>query len=131
MKVLITGHKGFIGQNLVKYITNNTDWEATGWEWGDSKFPTVGGNDWVIHLGAISSTTEQDVDKILKQNLEFSQWMHRACKINHVNLQYSSSASVYGLDSNFKESSTASPCNPCWRFCCCRHNSSNPGHSLP
>ena len=112
MKVLITGHKGFIGQNLVKYIANNTDWEVTGWEWGDSKFPTVGGNDWVIHLGAISSTTEQDVDKILKQNLEFSQWMHRVCKINHVNLQYSSSASVYGLDSDFKESSTASPCNP-------------------
>jgi len=112
MRVLITGHKGFIGQNLTKYIKDNTDWEVSGWEWGDSAYPTVDGSDWVIHLGAISSTTETDVDKVLKQNLEFSQWLHRACRINYVNLQYSSSASVYGLGNNFAETAPVDPRTP-------------------
>lgn len=112
MKVLITGHKGFIGQNLVKYIKQHTDWQVNTWEWGDSEYPTVDGNNWVIHLGAISSTTETDVDKVLKQNLEFSQWLYRACKINYVNLQYSSSASVYGLRNNFVETAPVDPRTP-------------------
>ena len=112
MKVLVTGHRGFIGQNLVKYLHEHTNWEVNGWEWGDSNYPTVDGNDWIVHLGAISSTTETDVDKVLKQNLEFSQWLYNACKINFVNLQYASSASVYGLQSDFKESSNVSPVTP-------------------
>lgn len=112
MKVLVTGHRGFIGQNLVKYIQDNTDWEVAGWEWSDNSFPTVQGYNWVIHLGAISSTTEQDVEKILNQNTEFSKLLFRACQINFVNLQYSSSASVYGLKSDFKESSKCVPQNP-------------------
>ncbi len=112
MKVLITGHKGFIGQNLVNYIKKHTDWEVNGWEWGDSVFPTVDGNDWVIHLGAISSTTEQNIDKILERNLEFSQRLYTACQRLYVNLQYASSASVYGLESDFKESTKVNPVTP-------------------
>jgi ADP-L-glycero-D-manno-heptose 6-epimerase len=82
------------------------------WEWGDSVFPTIDGNDWVIHLGAISSTTEQNVDKILERNLEFSQRLYSACQKLYVNLQYSSSASVYGLQSDFKETSKVMPVTP-------------------
>jgi ADP-L-glycero-D-manno-heptose 6-epimerase len=112
MKLLVTGHRGFIGQNLVKYIHEHTNWEVNGWDWGDSEYPTVDGHDWVIHLGAISSTTETDVDKILKQNLDFSQWLYNSCRLNYVNLQYASSASVYGIQSDFKESSPARPATP-------------------
>lgn len=111
MKVLVTGHRGFIGQNMVKYIQTNTDWEVNTWEWKDSVFPMVDGNDWVIHLGAISSTTEQNVDKLLEQNLEFSQKLYQACQRLYVNLQYASSASVYGLASDFKEASPGNPMN--------------------
>lgn len=112
MKILVTGHRGFIGQNLVKYIQQHTDWEVNGWEWGDSAFPKVEGNDWVIHLGAISSTAEQDVEKILWQNTEFSKILFKSCQINYVNLQYASSASVYGLKNDFKETSKCVPQNP-------------------
>ena len=111
MKVLVTGYKGFIGKNLVKYIEDNTDWEVNGWEWEEGKYPTVDGNDWVIHLGAISSTTEQDINKLMKQNLEFSQWIYNACQWNYANLQYSSSASIYGHGSDFKEDSECQPLN--------------------
>lgn len=112
MRVLVTGHKGFIGKNLLKYLEDHTDWEVKGWEWKDTPYPTVEGNDWVIHLGAISSTTETDVDKVIQQNYDFSRWMFRACKTNFVNLQYSSSASVYGLGNNFAETAPVDPRTP-------------------
>jgi len=112
MRVLVTGHKGFIGKNLLRYLEDHTDWEVKGWEWKDTPYPTVEGNDWVIHLGAISATTETDVDKVIQQNYDFSRWMFRACKTNFVNLQYSSSASVYGLGSNFAETAPVDPRTP-------------------
>lgn len=112
MKVLVTGHKGFIGQNLVNYIKKNTDLEVDGWEWGDSAFPTVQGYDWVIHLGAITSTTERDAAKVLQQNTEFSKALFKACQVNFVKFQYASSAGVYGLESDFKETSPCTPVTP-------------------
>lgn len=132
MKVLVTGYKGFIGQNLVQYIYDNTDWEVNVWEWEEGKYPTVDGNDWVIHLGAISSTTETNIDKVLKQNLEFSQWMFNACQRLYVNLQYSSSASIYGLTSDFKETTQGQPTNPyAWsKFLFDRWVKSQPSHRI-
>lgn len=112
MKVLVTGHKGFIGQNLVKYIQDNTDWNINVWEWEPGQYPVVEGNDWVIHLGAISSTTERDVRKIVDQNYMFSVWMFEQCKHHKVNLQYSSSASVYGLGNSFVETINPDPKTP-------------------
>ena len=67
MKILITGYKGFIGQNMVNAL--RTDHELSVYEWGDP-VPDFNGLDWVIHLGAISSTTETDVEKVMKQNIE-------------------------------------------------------------
>jgi nucleoside-diphosphate-sugar epimerase len=29
MKILVTGYKGFIGQNMVQYLHDNTDWEVS------------------------------------------------------------------------------------------------------
>lgn len=107
MRVLVTGYKGFIGQNLVQYIYDNTDWSVDQYEWGESNMPSVIEQDWVIHLGAISSTTERDLDKVMRQNVDFTRQLFNACKTYGVNLQYSSSASLYGMGTDFRE--TAMP----------------------
>ncbi len=110
MRVLITGHAGFIGQNLVKYIEDNTDWVIGTYNYGDI-FPLVSEHDWVIHLGAISSTTEKDIDKLLTQNTEFSIKLYEDCRKYGTNFQYSSSASVYGMGTNFTEDAQLDPIN--------------------
>lgn len=109
MKILITGHQGFIGQNMVKALTN--DHTIATYEWGDPQ-PTIKDLDWVIHLGAISSTTETDVEKVMRQNYDFSRWLVHECDIYGVNLQYSSSASVYGTKKEFFENSPKHPLSP-------------------
>lgn len=110
MKILITGHKGFIGQNLTFYLQN--DHELFGYEWQEEHLPEVEGFDWVIHVGAISSTTEQDVDKVILQNYEFSKWLYNQCNIKGVNFQYASSASVYGPYEKFNENDPKQPQSP-------------------
>ena len=110
MKILITGHQGFIGKNLSAYLKK--DFEIFGYEWDASTFPSVSNYDWVIHLGAISSTTEKDVDKIMRQNYEFSKKLFNECNKHHVNLQYASSASVYGNSTDFNEDATKHPGSP-------------------
>lgn len=109
MKILLTGHKGFIGQNMLQAL-QNTDHEISTFEWGE-EFPGVMGKDWVVHMGAISSTTERDVDKVMCQNYDFSRQLFSDCKTFGVNLQYSSSASVYGLGNDFCETASVDPRN--------------------
>lgn len=109
MKILITGHRGFIGQNMLNELTNNH--EVSTYEWGDP-FPVLKGLDWVIHLGAISSTTETDVEQVMRQNYDFSKKLLSHCIFWKVNFQYASSASVYGLNREFKEDSPLSPQSP-------------------
>lgn len=109
MKILITGSKGFIGQNMVLALKDEHDVHT--FDWGDT-YPILKGFDWVIHLGAISSTTETNVEKVMIQNYDFSRWLLRQCNFWNVNFQYASSASVYGLVSDFKETSRLSPQSP-------------------
>lgn len=109
MKILITGYKGFIGQNIVNALKDKH--ELSLYEWGEEP-PDFEGLDWCIHLGAISSTAEKDIEKVMRQNHDFSCVVLMACQINKVNLQYASSASVYGLGKNFKESAPKSPQSP-------------------
>ncbi len=112
MRVLVTGYKGFIGQNLVQYVYDNTDWSVDLYEWGDSNMPSVMEQDWVIHIGAISSTTERDLDKVMRQNVDFTRQLFNACKTYGVNFQYSSSASLYGFGTDFAETARLDPRTP-------------------
>jgi ADP-L-glycero-D-manno-heptose 6-epimerase len=52
--------------------------------------------DAVIHLGAISSTLEQDADKIYTQNVRASRLLWHWCTKHLVPLIYASSAATYG-----------------------------------
>lgn len=109
MKILLTGHRGFIGSHLALQLESQH--ELSVFEWGDA-LPDVRGLDWVVHVGAISSTTERDVEKIMLQNVDFSAWIFEQCAINGVNFQFSSSASVYGLGQDFRESAPVDPRTP-------------------
>jgi ADP-L-glycero-D-manno-heptose 6-epimerase len=109
MKILVTGYKGFIGQNMVNALKD--EHELSYFEWGD-EIPDFRELDWCIHLGAITSTTETNVERVIDQNYDFSRFILNACQTNNVNFQYASSASVYGLNNNFSETSPADPKSP-------------------
>ena len=67
--IVITGSKGFIGQNFLKYLLEYSNEEIVtvgekdAWDW-------IGlFNDWdrvslILHQGAISNTTETNIDKL-------------------------------------------------------------------
>ena len=97
MRILVTGHNGFIGKNMVGWLQQEEGWQVDGWEWHSNLvLPDIKIYDWVVHLGAIADMTNTDVDAILRQNLEFSQWLFKECNSHGVHLQYASSSSVYG-----------------------------------
>ncbi len=50
----------------------------------------------VVHMGAISSTTERDVDLIVEVNLRLSQALWRWCALEGKRFIYASSAATYG-----------------------------------
>jgi ADP-L-glycero-D-manno-heptose 6-epimerase len=131
VKILLTGHKGFIGQNMLKYLQSNTDWSIDTYDIKD-EFQGVMSYDWVIHLGAVTSTTEKNLDKVLTQNYEFSKNLFDECKTFGVNLQYASSASVYGQNLEFTEESPLDPITPyAWsKYLFERHASNNMGGNI-
>jgi ADP-L-glycero-D-manno-heptose 6-epimerase len=50
----------------------------------------------VLHMGAISSTTETDGDRLVDNNFRLSRDLWRWCTLNEVPLIYASSAATYG-----------------------------------
>jgi ADP-L-glycero-D-manno-heptose 6-epimerase len=50
----------------------------------------------IIHMGAISSTTERDFNKLVENNIHYSQNLWNWCAANHVPFLYASSAATYG-----------------------------------
>ena len=112
MQILVTGHEGFIGKNMLAWLNQEEGWHIDGYEWHPTERPDVSEYDWVIHLGAIADMTCTDVEAIMRQNLEFSQWLFNECNTYGVNLQYASSSSVYGDSKDFTETATCLPQTP-------------------
>ena len=54
----------------------------------------------VIHMGAISATTEKNFNKLLDSNIRYSQMLWSWCAENNVPFIYASSAATYGLGEN-------------------------------
>lgn len=109
MKILITGYKGFIGQNMVEYLKPHHT--VVGYEWGDVDY-SLYGVDLVIHLGAISATTYTNTEQLLLQNYYFTQKLVTECNNKLIPIQIASSASVYGTENTtFKETDNPAPKN--------------------
>lgn len=109
MKILVTGYKGFIAPHVINAL-RAAKHDVTTFEWGET-LPSVIVQDWVIHLGAISSTTERNIEKLMRQNFEFSVSLYEECKRFGVNMQFASSASVYGPSKDFSEYTPVNPTN--------------------
>lgn len=93
--IIVTGSNGFIGKRLIA--------TAQGPSMGVDMLTceSVFDADWtkvkrVYHLGAISSTTETDIDKIYRYNIDYTLRLFNQCIAYSVPVSYASSASVYG-----------------------------------
>ena len=111
MKILITGYQGFIGSNVASYLKAKGH-DVEGFPWELHRYPDVQRYDRIIHLGAISSTTERDVEKIMQHNFEYTMKLIEICDMMGTSLQYASSASVYGEQTHFREDLELDPRSP-------------------
>lgn len=116
MKILVTGSKGFIGRHALEYIPKTEHVVLSSFDWIDRKnvheLFHITEVDCVMHFGAISSTTETDVEKVMHQNYDYSIWLLNLCNSMNIHFQWSSSASIYGLGTDFKESAKPDPRTP-------------------
>ena len=141
--ILITGGAGFIGSNIAAEICKRgthrvvvCDNLGSDDKWRNLRNHAIyeiipAGNlfywlemygntmDAIIHMGAISSTTETNVDLILENNQTLSTLLFRWCAENAKRFIYASSAATYGDgthgfddDSSVSHLNTLRPLNP-------------------
>jgi ADP-L-glycero-D-manno-heptose 6-epimerase len=65
-----------------------------------SQTDVIGAVKGVFHLGACSSTTETDVDYLIRNNYYFTQQLFKWCSRHQKRLIYASSAATYGAGEN-------------------------------
>ena len=116
MRLLITGHLGFIGSHAIEQAYDHGHLVMSSFDWKErdrmNETFHIADVDAVMHFGAISSTTETDVEKVMRQNYDFGIWLLNLCNDLGVQFQWSSSASIYGLGQNFQEGAPPDPRTP-------------------
>ncbi len=98
MKILVTGHKGFIGSHVYEYLTD-LGFEVDGYDRPDDlgDFKTDKIYDVVIHLAANAAIREavENPDLFWENNVEKSKPIFDYCRDNNIRCLYASSAAVY------------------------------------
>ena len=99
--IILTGAKGFIGQNFLKYLIEHSDEEIVTVDENDCWDWIAYFKDWdkvslILHQGAISDTTERDIDKLHRMNVWFTIELFEKAIENQIDVKFASSASVYG-----------------------------------
>jgi ADP-L-glycero-D-manno-heptose 6-epimerase len=95
MKYLITGYKGFIGSNLLKYLSDDVVVKIEK-DWIGDLESVVKSIDIIFHIGAIADTELQDSTEMLKYNYVFSKELFDLAQKYKKKVIYSSSAACYG-----------------------------------
>lgn len=118
--IVVTGAAGFIGSNIVADLEASglgpiavCDWFGTGDKWRNLAKRTISAFiepeqllgflqtqgsavTCVIHMGAISATTERDVDALVRHNIDTTVMLWDWCAAQSVPFIYASSAATYG-----------------------------------
>jgi ADP-L-glycero-D-manno-heptose 6-epimerase len=121
-KIVVTGGAGFIGSNIVERLAARGDADVVVCDWlgaaGDEKWKNLadsavadiiapetllaylddhaGEIAALVHMGAISSTTEQNVELIVETNIRLSQRLWTWAAMRRRPFIYASSAATYG-----------------------------------
>lgn len=122
--IIVTGGAGFIGANILKGLEDRgcKDIVVVDWLGNDDKWKNIAKRELahvvmpedmddflakhatditaVIHMGAISTTTEKDVDLIVRSNQQLSWKLWEFCRDNKKQFIYASSAATYGSGEN-------------------------------
>ncbi len=120
--IMVTGANGFIGSSIVWELNNKgihdiicvdtisnqtrpdllqnkkfTQFLLTNEVWDFLKTSPLAKNiQWIIHMGACSSTTETNWDFLFENNTKYTEKLFTWCKENNANYIYASSAATYG-----------------------------------
>ena len=120
--IVITGGAGFIGSNLINFLFQKKNMSLATVDgknkknedyFSSNKILKIDPKDLdnfleqnknkieiIVHLGAVTSTVENNLDLIIKNNIDLSIFIWNWCTINKKRLVYASSAATYGSGIN-------------------------------